>query len=116
MSFLPFDRHSLSGFKKKCRQGNSSFELKLGLPYLERILQRELNQPRCTHYRGDCGKGTSALHIERRWISERGMIEQIKKISPEAQGLPLSKEEGLAEGKVQIFLRRSDNAIARNVP
>ena len=43
------------------------------------------------------------------------MIQQIEKVGPELQTLPLGEAESFAEREVYVFLRWPDYAVARSV-
>src|SRR5258706_7986639 len=91
---------------------------------LERVAQRELNQPWCSYGAGDFTKRPgckrlpgdlivrNALHVVDRWIAELRVVPNIENVGREGQRLPLRQLEILDEGKVPVLLVRP----AENVP
>ncbi len=78
----------------------------------ERILQRELNQPRISNHLRDLRQCTIGGHIRRGRVGERRVIEQVEKVCPKAQLLLFAEPKTLPHGKIYVFLRRSNDAIA----
>src|SRR5580700_3183919 len=88
-----------------------------GCPASERILQRKLDQPRCTDGRGD-RSGTRAGRRTYRCkcrVRERRMVEQVEEVRQETQALPFRQLKDFTQAEVDILLRRSDDAVPRRV-
>src|SRR6266446_5773557 len=84
--------------------------LELPFPPLERVAQRELDQPRRTDGRENPAEGTGDLHVRGRAVAgvrEVGMVPDVEEVRREAQGLPLGQLEILEEGKIPVLLARS---------
>src|SRR5579863_191777 len=81
----------------------------------ERILQRELDEPRIANCRVDLRQRTSVFDVRGCWIGKRRMVSQVEKLGAEQHALLFADAKGLANGKVHVRLMRSNKAIARGV-
>ena len=81
----------------------------------ERVLQRELNEPRIANHRVDLCQRTRVLDVRGWRIGERRMVSQVEKLGPEQHALPFADAKGLANRQVHVRLMWSNKAIARDV-
>src|SRR5271156_1628865 len=84
----------------------------------ERILQRELNQPRSAVGLRDLANRSAVGNVRRsssQWVLERRMVEQIEELGAEMQSPPFAQLEILAEREVDVHLLRANDAIAGRI-
>src|SRR5205807_4903916 len=90
---------------------------------LERVPQRELDQPRRAHGAGDFAERSggqrlaggikrNALHVVDRWIAEVRVVPNVEEVGRKSQLLALGQLDILDQRKVPVLLVRS----AKNIP
>ena len=97
------------------RRPGSRTGVRPGRDASERILQRELNEPRIANRRVDLCQRTWVFDIRGRWSGERRMIGHVEKLGPEQHALLFADAKGLANRQVHVRLMWSNKAIARDV-
>src|SRR5215471_14625640 len=94
------------------RRPGSRAGVRPGRDASERILQRELDEPRIANRRVDLRQRTWVFDVRGRWIGKRRMVSQVEKLGPEQHALLFANAKGLANRQVHVRLMWSNEAIA----
>ena len=82
---------------------------------LERVTQRELNQPRRTYSGSDFAKSIGVFDVGLSWVCEVRVVPNVKEVSGEPKALPLCDLEVLEQRKVPVLLAWAAIDIASKV-